>query len=118
MDNFELDVEKQMVENKKGLYTPGNHCNKLYRYFLGNKVKIIHGLETTVAELDALPYSERQDIRQKFMNLYENAPLYLTLDSGKLVIAHAGIKAEWIGTSHKGIKSFVLYGDTTGRTLF
>lgn len=107
----------KLVENKKGLYTPGNHCNKLYRYFLGNKVKIIHGLETTVAELDALPYSERQDIRQKFMNLYENAPLYLTLDSGKLVIAHAGIKAEWIGTSHKGIKSFVLYGDTTGRTL-
>ena len=36
------------------IYSPGNHCNKFYRFAKGNQVQITHGLETTVAELEAL----------------------------------------------------------------
>ena len=110
-----IDVVWQLVmEQKRGIYTPGNHCNKLYRFFLGNKVQITHGLETTVAEYDSLTKQEQQSIRKQFIQLYENAPLYAILDRQKLVIAHAGIKQEYIGKHHARVKQFVLYGDITG----
>ncbi|MCA1059472.1 bis(5'-nucleosyl)-tetraphosphatase PrpE [Rossellomorea aquimaris] len=95
-------------------YVPGNHCNKLYRYFLGNNVKILHGLETTVAELSALPPKERNRYRDMFIELYEQSPLYKVLDHGRLIIAHAGIKEELIGKQSNRVKTFVLYGDITG----
>ncbi|RLQ97171.1 bis(5'-nucleosyl)-tetraphosphatase PrpE [Falsibacillus albus] len=101
---------------KKGqaLFAPGNHCNKLYRYLNGNNVQITHGLETTVAEFDALTISNRNDIAAMFMELYEESPLYHVLDNGKLIIAHAGIKEDDIGKYSKKVKTFVLYGDITG----
>lgn len=40
-------------------YVPGNHCNKLYRYLKGNPVKVMHGLETTAAELEELSKDEK-----------------------------------------------------------
>ncbi len=110
-----IDVVWQLVMVKKqAVYTPGNHCNKLYRFFLGNKVQVTHGLETTVAEYESLSKKDQQSIRKKFIQLYEKAPLYLVLDNQKLVIAHAGIKQEYIGKNHAKVKEFVLYGDITG----
>ncbi|TDL35302.1 bis(5'-nucleosyl)-tetraphosphatase PrpE [Jeotgalibacillus sp. S-D1] len=95
-------------------YVPGNHCNKLYRYLKGNNVKIIHGLETTVDELNRLDSDEKELITKKFIELYEKSPLYQVLDNGKLVIAHAGIRHKDIGKLSKQITTFVLYGDITG----
>ncbi|WP_227395749.1 bis(5'-nucleosyl)-tetraphosphatase PrpE [Jeotgalibacillus aurantiacus] len=103
-----------IVEHLGGYYVPGNHCNKLYRYFSGNNVKIVHGLETTVEELNQLNPEDYADIKNKFMSLYENAPLYHIIDRKKLVIAHAGIREHDIGQSNKRIATFVLYGDITG----
>ncbi|RST75577.1 bis(5'-nucleosyl)-tetraphosphatase PrpE [Siminovitchia acidinfaciens] len=97
-----------------GYYVPGNHCNKLYRYFLGRKVQIAHGLETTVAELDNLSQKEANHYKRLFMELYEDSPLYQSLDEGNLVIAHAGIREDYIGKVNKSVKTFVLYGDITG----
>ncbi|WP_374722670.1 bis(5'-nucleosyl)-tetraphosphatase PrpE [Peribacillus tepidiphilus] len=107
-------VWQLVVKEKIAYYCPGNHCNKLYRFFLGNKVQITHGLETTVAEYEQLKEKEQKDIRQKFMRLYEDAPLYQVLDEGRLIVAHAGIKEELIGRNDKKVKTFVLYGDITG----
>lgn len=107
-------VWQLVIEQKKAYYTPGNHCNKLYRFLLGNKVQVSHGLETTVAEYNSLSKKTQQSIRHKFEQLYEYAPLYLVLDEQKLVIAHAGIKQEFIGQTHSSVKKFVLYGDITG----
>ncbi|MCP3742208.1 bis(5'-nucleosyl)-tetraphosphatase PrpE [Rossellomorea sp. BNER] len=101
-------------KSETAYYVPGNHCNKLYRYFLGNNVKINHGLETTVAELVALPSNKREKMSEMFKELYEQSPLYHVLDNGKLIIAHAGIKQEYIGQVNKKVKTFVLYGDITG----
>ncbi|MBU9713289.1 bis(5'-nucleosyl)-tetraphosphatase PrpE [Evansella tamaricis] len=102
------------VKEEKALYCPGNHCDKLYRYFLGRNVTISHGLETTVAELEVLGHKEYNHISSLFRNLYESSPLYLVLDEGKLVVAHAGIRPDDIGKNNKRIKTFVLYGDITG----
>lgn len=104
-----------LVQKDLAYYVPGNHCNKLYRYFLGNKVQITHGLETTAAEFEALDKKDQQRMRKSFIQLYENAPLYRVLAEGKLVIAHAGISEELIGKQNSRVKTFVLYGDITGK---
>ncbi|MBB6283345.1 bis(5'-nucleosyl)-tetraphosphatase PrpE [Geobacillus subterraneus] len=111
-----IDIVCTLVDRKLAHYVPGNHCNKLYRFFLGRNVQIAHGLETTVAEYHALPPSEQEMIRRKFIRLYEGAPLYAVLDEGRLVIAHAGIRHDYIGRMDKKVKTFVLYGDITGET--
>lgn len=110
---IEVVWELVMKENL-GFYTPGNHCNKLYRYFLGNKVQVTHGLETTVAEYDELTKDQQKRVRKMFMDLYEQNPLYQVLDRGNLVIAHAGIREDYIGKNNSKVKTFVLYGDITG----
>ena len=107
-------VYELTIVHKLALYAPGNHCNKLYRYFCGNKVQITHGLETTVAEYIELPVREQKIIRKKFMDLYEQSPLYQVIDNEKLVIAHAGIRSDYIGKMNDKVKSFVLYGDVSG----
>ena len=109
-----IDVVSTLVKKGFAHYTPGNHCDKLYRFFLGRGVQQTHGLETTVAELKSLPKDEYASIRTKYMELYENAPLYLVLDEKRLVIAHAGIRSDYIGRTDKKVKTFVLYGDITG----
>lgn len=109
-----IDVIYDLVKNKGAYYTPGNHCNKLYRFFLGRNVQQTHGLETTVGELKQLNKDQFTEIKRKFIWLYENAPLYLTLDDKRLIIAHAGIREDYIGRLDKKVKTFVLYGDITG----
>jgi protein phosphatase len=111
-----IETVYSLVQHKLAYYVPGNHCNKLYRFFLGRNVQITHGLETTVAEYEALPPNQQADIRKKFIKLYENAPLYEVLDNGNLVIVHAGIRADYIGRYDKKVQTFVLYGDITGET--
>ncbi|MCK1992839.1 bis(5'-nucleosyl)-tetraphosphatase PrpE [Peribacillus muralis] len=110
-----IEVVHELVINQKlAKYAPGNHCNKLYRYFSGNKVQISHGLETTVAEYESLSIREQKKIRKKFMELYECSPLYQHLDDGRLIIAHAGIRSDYIGQYGSKVKTFVLYGDING----
>ncbi|GAA0593332.1 bis(5'-nucleosyl)-tetraphosphatase PrpE [Virgibacillus siamensis] len=116
-DSIELIklVYEMVIVHRQAKYIPGNHCNKLYRYFLGNNVQQRHGLETTVAEYKALSPSEQTEIRKKFIKLYEDAPLYLVLPKADCIVAHAGIKESYIGRTDKEVKTFVLYGDITGK---
>ncbi len=107
-------VYRMVMKENKAKYVPGNHCNKLYRFFLGNNVKLQHGLETTAAEYASLNKKEQKLIRNQFMKLYEDAPLYLEIPEVNAFVAHAGIKEELIGRTDKKVRTFVLYGDITG----
>lgn len=109
-----IDLVAALCSKGKARYVPGNHCDKLYRYFLGHDVQIRHGLETTVAEWESSPPLKQEAIKKKFLALYEDSPLYDVLDGGRLILAHAGMKEEWIGRKNKKIRTFVLYGDITG----
>ncbi|MEK3887390.1 bis(5'-nucleosyl)-tetraphosphatase PrpE [Bacillus sp. FSL K6-3431] len=112
-----IEVVWKLWKKSHGYYVPGNHCNKLYRYLIGRKVQITHGLETTVAEFESLTLIKQNYFKKIFIELYEGTPLYQILDDGKLVVAHAGIRADYIGKYHKGVKTFVLYGDISGEFL-
>ncbi len=109
-------VYEMVVSRKTARYVPGNHCNKLYRFFLGRNVKQQHGIETTIREYEALAQEEQEEIHRKFITLYEEAPLYLEIPEVNAVISHAGIKEEYIGRTDKKVEKFVLYGDITGET--
>ncbi|KEK24799.1 bis(5'-nucleosyl)-tetraphosphatase PrpE [Bacillus gaemokensis] len=107
-------VWELVINRQEAYYAPGNHCNKLYRFFLGRNVTIAHGLETTVAEYEALSPNKQEIIKKKFIELYEKSPLYHILDDKKLIICHAGIPENYIGRQDKKVQTFVLYGDITG----
>lgn len=91
---------------------PGNHEAKLVRALDGHTVKLAYGLETTMAELDDCTLEFRQQIRDWCYGLVS----HLVFDGGKLVVAHAGLKEEYHGRASGRVRSFALYGDTTGET--
>ncbi len=64
-----IHIVHTLIQKDLAYYVPGNHCNKLYRYFLGNKVQITHGLETTVAEFEALDRKEQQKVRRSLYSI-------------------------------------------------
>lgn len=103
-------VYQLVIVDHIAIYVPGNHCNKLYRYFLGNNVEIKHGLETTVREYQSLTKKAQQIIKEKFMLLYDEAPLYYYDKNLNIVVSHAGILDRMIGETNRHIKAFVLYG--------
>ncbi|WLR42958.1 bis(5'-nucleosyl)-tetraphosphatase PrpE [Bacillus carboniphilus] len=112
-----IEVVTELVKRELAFYAPGNHCNKLYRFFLGNPVQQKHGLETTVAEFNELKPIRQEHIKESFIQLYEESSLYHILDHENLVITHAGILEKDIGKKNKHIETFVLYGDITGQIL-
>lgn len=88
----------------------GNHDDKLRRKLEGRDVKIMHGLQETLDQLDA----ESDAFRYQVHDFLATLQSHLILDGGKLVIAHAGIKAHYIGEDSKKIKAFCMYGQPTG----
>ncbi len=109
-----IELVASMVESGNALYLPGNHCEKLARYFSGSSVSVEHGLETTVQELQLLDSNTRKIIAQRFLNLYHQAPPYLLLDRDRLLVAHAGLPEKYHGRLSLQIRTFSLYGELTG----
>ncbi len=105
-----------MVAAGSAVYVPGNHCNKLMRWLMGRNVRVGFGMETTLAEFEALPTVEREQFRQQVIELVSKSPTYRMLDGGRLVVAHGGIKEAMIGRQGKDVDSMCLYGDTTGES--
>src|SRR5579871_456389 len=104
----------QMYQAGVALLAPGNHDSKILRYLWGRPVRLTHGAETTAAELHALPSAEQARFRSALEVLVGEAPPYLILDRGRLVVAHAGIRGDMIGDRSRRTVDFVLYGDTNG----
>jgi protein phosphatase len=93
-----------------GYVVQGNHDNKLQRWLDGKNVKIGHGLQQSIDQISA--ESDAFRTRAKAF-LYELRSHYW-LDSGKLAIAHAGLKEEMIGRGSPAVRAFALYGETSG----
>ncbi len=109
-----LALVERMAARGAALLVQGNHDNKLLRWLLGRKVQVRHGLATTLAELDTLPPEQREALKPRLISLLQNAPAYLILDEGRLVVTHAGIRDAMIGQWSRAIQAFCLYGDVAG----
>jgi protein phosphatase len=103
---------KAMVDAGAALCVPGNHDMKLVRKLRGRDVQITHGLDRTLAELEALTEEEQDEIRDFLDGLVS----HYVFDDGNLVVAHAGMKEEMQGRGSGRVRDFALYGETTGET--
>ena len=71
-----------------------------------------HGLAESLAQLAA----EDEDFRRKAESSATAWSAHYVLDDGKLVVAHAGLPERYHGRASARVRSFALYGDTTGET--
>ncbi|HEV2089111.1 MAG TPA: polynucleotide kinase-phosphatase, partial [Cryptosporangiaceae bacterium] len=101
-----------MVRDGDALCVPGNHENKLVRALDGRNVTVSHGLAESLAQLAAEPAEFTAEARAFMDGLVS----HYVLDGGKLVVAHAGLKEAYHGRASGRVRSFALYGETTGET--
>ena len=111
-----LRLVRNMVAAGSALCVPGNHDMKLIRKLQGRDVQVQHGLAQSVAEVDALPEEVRKSFMKEAVDYLDGLVSHYVLDGGKLVVAHAGMKAEMQGRGSGKVREFALYGETTGET--
>jgi protein phosphatase len=109
-----LKLVRNMVTAGSALCVCGNHEFKLLRYLRGKNVQLNHGLERTVAEIAAIPEPQQATSRAEISKFIDSLISHYIFDDGKLVIAHAGLKEELQGRTSGHVRSFAMYGETTG----
>ncbi len=111
-----IRLVRNMVEAGSAHCVPGNHEMKLVRKLRGRDVQITHGLDRSLAELDALPDERRKAAAGEVVRFLDSLVSHYVYDDGKLVVAHAGMKEEMQGRGSGKVRDFALYGETTGET--
>ena len=107
-----LRLAMGMTAAGHALAVPGNHEHKLVRALDGRKVTVSHGLETSLEQLAA----QGPEFSAQVRAWADGMVSHLVLDDGRLVVAHAGLKEAYHGRTSGRVRSFALYGDTTGET--
>ncbi len=88
----------------------GNHDFKLSKWLKGRQVQQTHGLDLTVAELDGAS----EAFRARVATFLDGLLSHHWLADGSLVVAHAGLKEAMHGRASGQVRSFAMYGETTG----
>ena len=101
-----------MQKTGAALCVPGNHDVKLVRALQGRNVNPTHGLAESLSQLE----EESSEFKTQITEFLNGLVSHYVLDSGKLVVAHAGMKAELQGRASGRVREFALYGETTGET--
>ena len=104
-----LKLVIDMVELNIAYCVKGNHDDKLRRKLLGRDVKVIHGLEQSLAQLEA----ESEDFRRKVTDFLGNLKAYIIFNAGELIVSHAGFQEKFMGRESKRVEAFCLYGQAT-----
>ena len=107
-----LRLAMGMVRAGDAFAVPGNHENKLLRALRGRNVQITHGLAESLAQLE----QETAEFRSDVEGFIDGLVSHYVMDDGKVVVAHAGISERYQGRASGRVRSFCLYGDTTGET--
>ncbi|MFD0903640.1 polynucleotide kinase-phosphatase [Actinomadura sediminis] len=107
-----LRLAMGMVEAGQALCVSGNHEAKLVKALRGRKVRVAHGLAESLEQLAREP----EEFRADALRFMDGLISHYVLDGGRLVVAHAGLKEEYHGRASGRVRSFALYGDTTGET--
>lgn len=105
-----LKLVMSAVKNNIAFCVPGNHDAKLLKYLNGANVTLKHGLEKTVEQLSG----ESSVFISKLKEFIDSLVSHYVFDEGKLVVSHGGLREEMHGRGSSEIRSFCLYGETTG----
>ncbi|GAA3344067.1 polynucleotide kinase-phosphatase [Amorphoplanes nipponensis] len=101
-----------MVAAGTAICVPGNHEQKLARKLNGRNVQLTHGLPETLEQLAR----EDEAFTTRVRTFIDGLVSHYVLDGGRLVVAHAGLKEAYQGRASGRVRSFALYGETTGET--
>ncbi|MGC0363951.1 protein phosphatase [Rhodococcus sp. 27YEA15] len=107
-----LRLVMAMTAAGHAIAVPGNHENKLVKALRGKKVTLSHGLAETLDQLAG----ESDEFRREVAQFCDGLVAHLVVDDGHLVLAHAGLKEAYHNRASGRVRSFALYGDTTGET--
>jgi len=107
-----LRLVMRMQKTGAAICVPGNHDVKLVRALRGRNVKPTHGSAESLAQLE----TESTEFKTQVAEFLDSLVSHYVLDHGKLVVAHAGMKAELQGRASGRVREFALYGETTGET--
>jgi protein phosphatase len=107
-----LRLVMSMVEAGTALCVPGNHDMKLLQKLRGKPVKMAHGLADSVEQLE----DELPEFKSRISEFLDGLISHYVLNDGNLVVAHAGMKEEMQGRGSGAIRSFAMFGETTGET--
>ncbi|MGE0054810.1 MAG: polynucleotide kinase-phosphatase [Hyphomicrobium sp.] len=107
-----LRLVMDMVDAGTAHCVVGNHEAKAEKWLSGRDVKIAHGLNLTIEDLNAGGDAFKARVK-KFIGGLRS---HYMLDGGRLVVAHAGIKQEMQNRASSAIRAFCMYGETTGET--
>lgn len=107
-----------MIRAGSALFVPGNHDERLAAYLMGEELTPAYGMEHSVEQLERLDAAVREEVIQRFLEIYLGAPPYLWLDDGQLVAVHGGIEEDMIGNFDARIWHMCMQGkvgeDTNG----
>ena len=101
-----------MQKTGAAICVPGNHDVKLVRALRGKNVNPTHGLAESLSQLKKTSTAFKTQVAEFLDGLVSHC----VLDNGRLVVAHAGMKAELQGRASGRVREFALYGETTGET--
>ena len=101
-----------MQKTGAAICVPGNHDVKLVRALRGRNVNPTHGLAESLSQLEKTSTAFKTQVAEFLDGLVS----HYVLDNGRLVVAHAGMKAELQGRASGRVREFALYGETTGET--
>ena len=107
-----LRIVMDMVKSDNAIAVPGNHDVKLLKYLRGKSIAMTHGIDKTIAEIEAKGDPFKSEVAEFIDSLIS----HYVLDDGRLVLSHAGLKQEYIGRGSARVREFCLYGETTGET--
>jgi protein phosphatase len=110
--NEVLRLVMSMAKSGAAICLPGNHDDKLKRKLEGREVQVRHGLQQTLEQMASEPPEFHEAVRKFLDGLIS----HFVFDHGKLVVAHAGLREEMQGRASGEVRSFCLYGETTGET--
>jgi protein phosphatase len=100
------------VETGGAFCVAGNHDIKLSRALRGRDVKVTHGLAESLEQLKP----ETPEFRKLAADYLDSLVSHYVFDSGRLVVAHAGLREEMHGRGSGAVRQFAMYGETTGET--
>ncbi|MFT4090099.1 MAG: polynucleotide kinase-phosphatase [Asticcacaulis sp.] len=107
-----LRLVMDMVESEVAFCVTGNHDDKLKRALEGRDVKVNHGLAESLEQLAG----ETPEFKRRVVDFLGGLISHYVFDGGRLAVSHAGLKAHYIGRGSPRIRSFAMYGETTGET--
>lgn len=105
-----LDRVMALVAAGRALCVLGNHEAKLLRKLGGREVRVGGGLAATLRQFEARSPAWVEGVRRFLDGLVGHH----VLAGGRLVVAHAGMKAALQGQDSRAARAFALYGETTG----